>query len=299
MPVAWKSIFMTGFAEIFSSSETISVPWRIFSTQSQWMNFRMDEYRWPAMKPPPRKHDRHMICFNMGMPLHFAWQNTSRWNEFECNTGNVVGLLSAGEQEEIAWEDEFNAFTIWLDPCYVDRLLETEAFAFREQRNLNDPFLTQASRSLYSASKTAQHTEKIFIESVIVSMVIHMATHYTATGRKVFAPKGKLSSGQLKTVIDYVRSYTHANISLTDLASCVHLSPFHFSRLFRQTLGISPYQYVLQMKIEHAKKMIIHYSGSLSEIAYTLNFTDQAHFSNVFKKVTGICPREFMQTRNG
>jgi AraC family transcriptional regulator len=289
---------MTSLVTLFGSSESLCAPWRVFSTQSTWQNFRMDEYRWPAMKIPPRKHERHMLSFNMGASLHFASRAAQQWKEFECNSENVVGLLSAGELEEISWEEEFNSFTIWIDPLYVDQLLGTEGFSFREQRNLNDPFLTQLSRNLYTATKISHHTEKFFIESLIVCMVIHLATQYAATGKKVFAPKGKLSAGQLKKVIDYVHSSTHANISLTNLAGCVHLSPFHFSRLFRHTLGISPYQYVLQMKIEHAKKMILHYSGSLSEIAYTLNFTDQAHFSNVFKKVTGICPREFMQNRN-
>jgi AraC family transcriptional regulator len=289
---------MTSLTNVFGSSESLSAPWRIFSTQTTWQNFRMDEYRWPAMKIPLRRHERHMLNFNWGAPLHYSTRSFHQWKEYECNTGGVVGLLSAGEHEEISWEEEFNSFAVWLEPRYVDQVLGTNGFAFLEQRNLNDPFLTQLSRDLYMAAKVAPCTEKFFIESLIVSLVIHLATQYAANRKKVFAPKGKLSSGQLKKVIDYVRSSTHANISLTDLAGCVHLSPFHFSRLFRQTLGVSPYQYVLQIKIEHAKKMILHYSGSLSEIAYTLNFTDQAHFSNVFKKVTGICPREFLQSRN-
>jgi AraC family transcriptional regulator len=289
---------MAATTTILTSSEAVTTPWKVFSTHSSWADFRMDECRRPAMKLPVRRHDSHMLMFNIGMPLHIGYNSAGRWTEFECNTGNVIGLLSAGEPEEISWEEELNAFTVWLNPAYVDQIMETTGFTFQEQRNLNDPFLAQLYRALYTASKNAQHVEPIFVESLVVSMVIHLATQYATHGRKVFAPKGKLGSAQLKKIIDYVRSFTHANISLTDLASCVHLSPFHFSRLFRQTLGISPYQYVLRMKIEHAKKMIIHYNGSLSEIAYTLNFTDQAHFSNVFKKVTGICPREFVQTRN-
>ena len=64
-------------------------------------------------------------------------------------------------------------------------------------------------------------------------------------------------------------------------------------RLFKQTTGISPHQFILQLKIERAKQLINKTQLSLTEIAYELGFTDQAHFSNAFKKIIGVAPRQY------
>jgi AraC family transcriptional regulator len=121
-----------------------------------------------------------------------------------------------------------------------------------------------------------------------------MASEYAADGKKSFAPKGKLSSHQLKTIIDYTWSAIRENLQLQEMAKQVHLSPFHFARQFKRTLGISPYQFVLQLKIEHAKMTMKKCKGSIIDTAHELNFADQAHFSNTFKKVTGISPRKYL-----
>jgi AraC family transcriptional regulator len=76
------------------------------------------------------------------------------------------------------------------------------------------------------------------------------------------------------------------------MAASVYLSVFHFSRLFKNTLGVSPYQFVLNMKVDYAKNLIKS-KKSISDIAHALAFTDSAHFCNAFKKLTGCSPLQF------
>jgi AraC-like DNA-binding protein len=111
----------------------------------------------------------------------------------------------------------------------------------------------------------------------------------------IFAPKAQLSAGQIVRIAEFVRHSLHHDVHLRQMANEANLSEFHFSRMFRNTFGISPYQFVLKMKIERAKGIMASYPKSLSQIAHSLHFTDQAHFTNVFKKITGLRPTEYLQ----
>jgi AraC family transcriptional regulator len=266
----------------------------VFSSCDQWSGFSIDQHLFPPMRTQEHAAERHTITFNMGAPINFSYRSPAGWRKYLCHQGAIVRLASFAANEETQWDKNFYALSVAFEPIFIDRLLEIENFKFKKEHNIHDPFLREISLKVHQAAGTSLTIEKMYIESLIMTCAIHLATQYAADYKKIFAPKGKLSSVQLSRVIDYTRSFVHANISLNELASTVHLSAYHFARLFRQTLGISPYQFVLQLKIEHAKKLIQNHHGPLSEIAYSLNFTDQAHFSNVFKKITGVSPRTFL-----
>ncbi|MEL7258687.1 MAG: helix-turn-helix transcriptional regulator, partial [Pseudomonadota bacterium] len=81
-----------------------------------------------------------------------------------------------------------------------------------------------------------------------------------------------------------------------ELAREAGMSPSHFSRVFKETLGSTPMQYVLAYRIEQAIKMMEDANRPLGNIALDCGFADQAHFSRSFKQVTGQTPRAFRAT---
>lgn len=264
----------------------------VFSSNNLWSGFKIEHFIRPAMYVAEHTLSHHTVQFNFGAPLNIAWKSHGKWTTGICNTGSVVGLLSHSEKEEIQWEDEYNSLDISFDPLFIDTLLEKENFRFREQRNISDPFLKDVAAKIHREIHGGFVIEKLYAESLAISCAIHLATTYPVSDKKIFAPKGKLSSYQLKNVIDFVRSSIHGAISLEGLAASIHLSVFHFSRLFKNTIGVSPYQFVLQLKIEYAKRLIKQ-RVSIGEIAYMLGFTDSAHFCNAFKKIVGQSPLQF------
>jgi AraC family transcriptional regulator len=84
-------------------------------------------------------------------------------------------------------------------------------------------------------------------------------------------------------------------LSLTDIAGAVHLSSFHLARLFKQSLGVSPHQYLIQLRVNSARWLLSAGSGerSLAEVASAVGFADQSHLARHFKRVTGLTPRQF------
>ncbi len=269
---------------------------KIFSSYDTWNGFKIEHCLRPPMSFSRSNLSHHVVWFNIGPPLPIKWKSNSKWTEGLCETGNVIGLLSNTENEEIQCCNSCNSLELYFDANFIDKLLEKENFRFREQRNLRDPFLQDIAMKLYQGCHSGNGIEKMYGESLSIAGAIHLATHYPINDKRIFAPKGKLSSHQLRQVIDYVRSSIHTVISLDSLASTIHLSIFHFSRLFKNTLGVSPYQYVLLLKIEYAKGLIKQ-KQPIGDIAYKLGFTDSAHFCNAFKKITGQSPLQLFTIR--
>lgn len=264
-----------------------------FSSKAAWNGFTVRRYTRRSMYISERTLSDHTLQFNFGEPINFSWKSNGKWVDEYCPTGTIIELLSSGEKEELQWEGKFNTLEIAFDPAFVDDLLETQNFRFQEQRNIHDPLLKDIVTNLYEDTYSDAILQKMYAESIGITCVIHLATAYSIGGKKLYAPKGKLSSFQMKNVIGYIRSNLHGFITLEELAASTHLSVFHFSRLFKNTVGLSPYQFVLRMKIEHAKKLIIQ-KEPVGEIAYLLGFTDSAHFCNAFKKFTGLSPLQFL-----
>jgi AraC family transcriptional regulator len=246
------------------------------------------------MQAPARSLDYHTIEINIGEPVTCYRKDGA--NRSVCNTGNIVYLSSPGDVHEMRWDGAYKSLKIIFEPKFVDGIVDVEAFRFQTMWNVDDAFCHELAIKLEQELSLGVCAQQIYVDTLLLALVIHLATQYPANRKRIFAPKGKLSSQQLNSVIEFTRAGIHKNIRLSELADCVHLSEFHFARLFRQTVGVSPYKFVLQMKIGHAQNLMRERKKSFSDIAYMLNFSDQAHFSHVFKKITGFSPRNYLSS---
>ena len=105
--------------------------------------------------------------------------------------------------------------------------------------------------------------------------------------------RGGLPIRQLRKVEDYVGERLAEDISVEALAGLVELSPFHFSRVFKQATGMSPLQFVRRERITRAQQLIRETSRSVIEIGLEVGYTSPSHFAQVFRRVVGVAPTEF------
>lgn len=118
---------------------------------------------------------------------------------------------------------------------------------------------------------------------------------------KVAGPiaRGGLAPWQARIVKTHVDTHLDGNLQTKELARLVQLSPFHFCRVFRASFGHSPHAYVTRRRIEHAQGLILATNLTLGQIALDCGFTDQAHFTRIFRRLCGESPGEWRRTRMG
>jgi transcriptional regulator GlxA family with amidase domain len=103
-------------------------------------------------------------------------------------------------------------------------------------------------------------------------------------------PVRGLPRWRLQRVLDHVEANLGREIRLQDMADAARLSAHHFSELFRETTGEAPYRYVMRARVERAKTLLRNSMMSILDVALAVGFSDQSHFSKVFRRLAGITP---------
>lgn len=124
----------------------------------------------------------------------------------------------------------------------------------------------------------------------------YLAEKYIVAAAKKPDFQSGLPIWRLRKVEDHVRENLAEEISVETLAQSAELSPFHFSRVFKQATGMSPLQYITRERITLAQRLIRETSHSLIEIALGVGYSNPSHFAKVFRKVVGVTPTEFRST---
>lgn len=107
------------------------------------------------------------------------------------------------------------------------------------------------------------------------------------------AYRGGLAAWQQKRVADYVEAQLDTHISVAQMAELVHLSPYHFSRAFKQSFGMPPHRYHMARRVEAAKNLLGGTQTPVTEIALQLGFSEASSLSAGFRRLMGVSPSAY------
>jgi AraC family transcriptional regulator len=138
--------------------------------------------------------------------------------------------------------------------------------------------------------ETLQHAVAIRLASLQSTLrAADAAADRQPGGRRIPA----LQKWRLKRVVDYIDAGLSSKITLCDLAAIAGLSRMHFASQFRVATGLRPHEFLLQRRIRRAEQLMRDTTMTIMEIALTVGFQTQAHFTTVFKRFSGCTPRRW------
>jgi len=242
-----------------------------------------------------------VVHFFEGPPL------TSEWR-FDGHTVRVVNLPGSVTVEPKSFHFDVHCvrsrpapqWILALDqPLFEQRLAETVRGGRVELAptlNLVDAQIVTLCRLLQTDLEAGCPSGPLFGELVGAALAVQLAQRCsTQTGSH--PSRGGLPPARLRRVFEYIDANLDVGVRLNMLAREAGVSAFHFARLFKESTGNSPHQYLLQRRLDRAKTMLRQPAMSLAEISTSTGFADQSHFTKVFRRFTGVTPSEYRSQR--
>ena len=135
------------------------------------------------------------------------------------------------------------------------------------------------------------------LPEAIVSSYIHRILSEIMIHMSVGDESSEGGAGKVIDAVTYIETNYKDKITIEDIASCVNMSPFHFSRLFKKETGYSPYEFIIKTRIGVAKMLLKKTKMSVKEIAHDVGYASESNFTKAFHINVKHTPMEFRNAR--
>ncbi len=255
----------------------------------------------PDRMPEEVFSEHHVLLNLQDQPHRVQNMRDGEMRDFTFRKNDIV-VTPAGMRSGWRWFAKSDVIVVTLDPEKVERFAQTElsmlldAQQFRDLPLFSDADLCAAGVMLRDALESDDISSGVMFEAMSRVLLVKLLQRYGQRRPEDVALSARFTSAHYNRVLAHIRARLDRTIRLDDLAAEAGMSSSHFSRVFRETLGSSPMQYVMAYRIEQAMKMMQDTARPLGDIALACGFADQAHFSRSFKQLTGQTPRGYRKT---
>lgn len=272
----------------------------LLSSQDQgWENILVEQFQHPSGEGRTHYSDEHTICLSLApRPVRFLQIKGGKTHTSLYGKGDIC--ITPAEMPFFArWEGEDRYVQIRIATRFIQSVaremleINPDRLELLPEFRIRDPQIEAIGLMLLAELQQGNCGSRLYIDSLANVLGVHLIRQYTATQPQHPVYEGGLPQRQLSRVLDYIDAHLEQDIKLADLAALVDMSQFHFSHLFKQAIGTSPYQYLLQQRIERAKQLLKQTNQPIMEIAFQCGFNNHSHLSQQFRRLTGMTPKAY------
>ena len=240
------------------------------------------------MQQPPLDH--HLVVVHLGGPKHVRRSGDGPTRDADISPGQIT-VAPAGSAHDWQTQGPVDFTHLYICPKRLDRAVH-QAFD-REPRSIQ--LLERLIATMIEDLAVEETPSKLYFETLFDAALLRVIRLATNASQIPGGARQTLAPIKLRRVKAFIEAHLDEDLDLQALADVAGLSRFHFSRAFQQTTGFSPYLFVTKTRIEQAKLALMETNAPLVEVARTHGYKSAAQFSSAFRKLTGVCPREWRQ----
>lgn len=244
---------------------------------------------------------RHVLAVHAGTSADLAWSADGRPRRERFHRGQAL-INPAGWASRPRWGQDAELMIVALEPAWLEKLA-TESdlpgpLELAPRFHLTDPFLAMLVERLVAEYEGPRPADPLYAQSLLQALAAHLIRTAATRGPGLPERDGGLTPKRLDRVVDHMNGYLDGRLSLTDLAAVAGVSPSHFTRAFRASTGQSPHQYLVRLRLEHARRALLTTDTPIAAIAQLCGFADQSHLTRTMRLHTGTTPSALRASRD-
>jgi AraC family transcriptional regulator len=259
-------------------------------------------FRWTYDNEPgdfkfrPVRHNHYLLSLILQPMQAKAWAGRRQvWSGPIAR--HTVRIVHPDDENRWLSPGSFDLLHIMIPRATIAGMFGMEADDDSHTVRFNDPLyspdemICQIGRQMLSILDQDGPFVKDIADGLCHALVAYILRRYVmGTGQMTAAVS---SRSQIRRALDMVAANLAKDITLEQMAEAAGMSPFHFSREFRKSVGTSPHRYIVDRRIERAKKLLGDQNLSILEVSLECGFKDASHFARVFRATVGMTPRDY------
>ncbi|OYR15179.1 helix-turn-helix domain-containing protein [Brucella thiophenivorans] len=240
---------------------------------------------------------KHILAIILLNPIRNLRWNTDGHDEIllSCASGTVL-IMPASKTTIITWPKESHILKV----------------SISQDEDFGQDALEIASRIgdvaggilMFSSKQFLNVSELIFDElqedasagerylKLLYSIILYLFAHNAMSARSFSSAQAGLSSYACRQIESYLKENFRSQLTVPEMAAMLNMSAGHFSMCFRESFGLTPYQYLIRLRLDEAENWLMETDMSISKIAALLKFSSQSHLTTALKKYRELTPGE-------
>jgi AraC family transcriptional regulator len=290
------------YRQVNAANSLLPTPSILSSTD--WSQLHLEVFQQPKFEIAEHQHTMHVIAHSPVSARFPASSTGERWLDgkvcYETRHQGEIAIVPAGVAHRCNWNTSVEFTVLAIEPVMLQQVgqdvVEVDHIELIPRfMNQTDPLIQGIFSTLRDELESGKMGGSLLVDSLKTTLAIHLLRNYCTTQPKRSSYGSGLSQATLQQVEEYVKQHLSQDLKLIELSAIAQLSPYHFLRLFKQRMGITPHQYILQQRIEKAKQLLQHSKRSIADIAVRTGFSDQSHLTKCFKRKFGVTPKQMLQ----
>jgi len=273
------------------------------SDEAGWENIALEHHLVRSVWETPNvQYAQHTIVIHLNSKTNLERKLGDRSHDYNMLTGDIA-LIPANITHYAVNKEECEGLFLALDPQFVSQIayetVNPDSIELVPTFIQSDPLIYNLGLALQSELKSDRFGCRPYVDSLTTALAAHIVRKYSTRQLNLPQYSNGLSRYSLRQALSYINDNLHQDLKIANISALLGMSPYYFCRLFTQSMGISPHQYLTQCRLERAKLLLKKTNLSITEITAEVGFSSQSHFITLFKKQLGITPLQYKKEFKG